>query len=74
MFLPRWCGAGALPIAHGLRAEAAEADEGRAKLSRVIVGKQTPEPETQEAHQARGDPADRLWRRQRSATLLVGWA
>ena len=30
------------------------------KLSRVIVGKPAPEPETPEAHQARGDAADRL--------------
>ncbi len=32
------------------------------KLSRVIVGKPAPAPETPEAHQARGDAADRLWR------------
>ena len=31
------------------------------KPSRVIVGKRAPEPKTPEAHQARGDAAERLW-------------
>ena len=44
------------------------------KLTSAIVGKRAPEPETPEAHQARGDAADQLWRemvaavRKRAAT------